>query len=561
MHMLRFWVQAATSAAGLYAATSAAGFRAATSAAGFRAATRAAGFRAATRAAGFRAATRAAGLGLVLVAAFGCAASPLARPVVIGASVSDGVGATTPAAQANDPTLTVVDLATALDAWFVPPRASVESYADGSTFLDPVESIQAQVAEAKRKTATLVIAVDALFWTLYAKAASEGERELRFHAVLDSLGTLTVPLVVGDVPDMQSSAGSMLHPDQRPSTECLARTNDELRAWAAARTNVTLLPLSALVAHAERGEPVTVRGRTFVGDEARGLIGRDGLHASAEGVMALAGTSLDALIAARVIAPNSVRASWPEARNAISARRTQSAPAPIASLQAKTTAVSEDLDRFILFLQLKAASDPKAIDAGFAYVTARPTLRAAAAEVSTVRDVLTTWPQTRPRWAAALCEARVASATSEAALNGLVGWSLIAAGMNDDAEMRASSDAWRLMLANVGGAAYSDGERYDVAMRVYEEVRRTDEIAAGIFWPDAVRLAEHWQKGWNQEQGMRRAVRKMDAGVVLPKAKGPREQAVLLERALRAAGRTADAAALHAKLVKLASVNDTDVGR
>jgi hypothetical protein len=175
------------------------------------------------------------------------AAGILARPVVIGASVSAG-------AAARDRDGRTVDLAVALDGWIVAPHTPARSFASGITFLDPVAETTRQVEAAMRSAPSIVFALDACFWPVNARAVSEDERLARLDAVLVTLGAIDVPLVLGDVPDRDEAKATILAGVELATPSTRSEANRRIRAWAAARPNVVLVPLEEFVRRAAGGE-------------------------------------------------------------------------------------------------------------------------------------------------------------------------------------------------------------------------------------------------------------------------------------------------------------------
>ena len=116
-------------------------------------------------------------------------------------------------------------------------------------FQDPVEIGKKMVERAKKKKADIVVAVDFPFWFAYGYVRGEEKqaRMRRFEVGLKYLASFDVPVLVGDLPDMTGATPRLLKPRQIPSPEILAALNVRLKAWAAERDNVTLVPLAAVV--------------------------------------------------------------------------------------------------------------------------------------------------------------------------------------------------------------------------------------------------------------------------------------------------------------------------
>ncbi|MFO0827865.1 MAG: hypothetical protein U0572_06910 [Phycisphaerales bacterium] len=492
----------------------------------------------------------------------GCANRTLASPVVIGASVSDGAASVSANAARVDGAVVehgVVDLATALDAWIVAAHGRVASSADSTAFLDPVASVREQVTTARRERRTLVFAVDALFWSLYATATNDDDRLARFAETLAALGSLDAPVLVGDVPDMRAAAGRLLRAAQLPSEDARRRANAELRAWAAERPNVTLLPLADLVERAGRGGPIELRGRTFAGDDARRLIAEDRLHATADGTLALAASSLDALVAAGVVDAAAIRPTWRDAESALAPQRVASTQESSAARNIRREQATADLNEYMRFVGLERDADRDAIDCGIALVASCPTSRGPSCEASVVRALAKRWPETTAK-----LEDMQSAASQRRAREDLVVWSLVAVGLGDVESMRESARAWNDAARAEGDRAYDpDGSFFVVATRVFAELTRADAASAGTFWPDPQRVAKAWQLAWERDAALIAAADRIAAreasgagssrGLRAPPRESPRARAVALESSLRAAGRIDDANRLRAMLPSLAS--------
>ncbi|MFM8817370.1 MAG: hypothetical protein ACKOHI_05780, partial [Phycisphaerales bacterium] len=182
------------------------------------------------------------------------AATLWARVRIVGASASAGFavrapGARTRASRLESMTLARIGSAARLGA------GEVTGDASGFFFLDPEgngrEQVDALLAMDPRPT--VVLAPDFLFWFTYG-AVGPGRRPVRDEAarlallaeglrILDRVGEAGIPLVVGDLPDMSAAVGKMLSRAQMPARGTIERANEEIRAWAARRPRVALLPL------------------------------------------------------------------------------------------------------------------------------------------------------------------------------------------------------------------------------------------------------------------------------------------------------------------------------
>ena len=169
----------------------------------------------------------------------------------------------------------------------------VTSHASKTLFLDARNSLEKQVTEALKADPSLVVALDSLFWFCYGRNLTPPQRLELFEFGLKQLDRVSAPLIVGDLPDAKHAAGGILGFDEIPPAEVLAKSNERLKAWAAAKKNVTLFPFAAMMKAAVTGEPLALGGRTWEKGAARGLLQRDMLHPSHLGLAAVTVATLD----------------------------------------------------------------------------------------------------------------------------------------------------------------------------------------------------------------------------------------------------------------------------
>ncbi len=197
-----------------------------------------------------------------------CAAAPgvdLSRPAIIGASAAAGVGLKTTMADA-------VALALELEP---------EAIFDGGRlmyFLDPEGTGESLVKETMAFESSAVIAVDYLFWFAYGNHGGADERLSMLARGLALLDELEVPILVSTLPDMKASIGKMLSRSMVPDEETLARLNEALSDWAAARPRVHLFDLPALMGHMKSRIPIQIAGRSWPVDAPATYIQDDQLH-------------------------------------------------------------------------------------------------------------------------------------------------------------------------------------------------------------------------------------------------------------------------------------------
>lgn len=239
----------------------------------------------------------AACLGWALLAGLGpgaVAASPWERMVVVGASVSAGFTLNEPLGGPQTPRLR---LSRYLDAAVAMPHEPVRSFATTLLFLQPEAAARHELAEAQQARPTLLFGIDFLFWFCYGQDHSEADRLRRFDDGLKLLEGFHCPMVLGNIPDASSAVNRMLSPGQIPKPETLAAANRRLKAWAAGRTNVVILPLAALMRSVLANQAIKVHRHWLPKGQTRSLLQADRLHPTARGAAFLAVELLDAFAA------------------------------------------------------------------------------------------------------------------------------------------------------------------------------------------------------------------------------------------------------------------------
>ena len=224
----------------------------------------------------------------------------LQRIVVLGASVSDGFGLESQVGARTGMTDVV-------HSAIVAPHGPVKATTSLLFFTSPDQIGASLVAKVREADPTLVFAIDYLFWFGYGAAATDEARLEHLDRGLASLEGLACPLLLGDIPDMSAAsrpdpAGQMpplLVPEQVPSEKSLALLNGRIRAWAAGRKNVLVVPVADFIARLHAGTEIEIHGNHWSAGAREKLIGPDRLHPTLEGAVALWLAAVDALAAAR----------------------------------------------------------------------------------------------------------------------------------------------------------------------------------------------------------------------------------------------------------------------
>lgn len=253
--------------------------------------------------------------------------------VVIGASVSDGAEVALPGLPpkflAGDANLADVLCAAT-------GKAGPVCFADMMFFMNPNSVADRQLSAAKQRNPKLVFALDYLFWHAYGDRMDDAARTSLFERGLERLASFgpETTIVVADLPDMSHAIGQpmALSKSQVPPVALQESLNRRLAEWAAAHPNVTVVPLRDTVAAAMGSGAVTLGGTRFEGTAARDLLTPSGLHATADGLIAVAMEALDRLKSAGRIPGNAV---WERDPAVLTQRLVEAAKAARAADEAK----------------------------------------------------------------------------------------------------------------------------------------------------------------------------------------------------------------------------------
>ena len=229
----------------------------------------------------------------------------LDRPVVLGASMSVGFGTVSGTGFAKV-------LAETFGKGELPARAS-EYF-----FLRPFQMGSDGIDFAQDEEATLVIAVDYLFWFGYGHynaqgdpLASEEERLELLEVGLDNLDQLDCAIVVGDFPDMSAAVGIMLNESQMPALETLPKLNARVQAWAHERRNTIVVPLGEFVHSLNSDQPFEAGRYSLAAGSRKRLIQDDQLHPTLAGLCLLAHVVADELVRAELVEEDRVTLDLP----------------------------------------------------------------------------------------------------------------------------------------------------------------------------------------------------------------------------------------------------------
>jgi hypothetical protein len=249
------------------------------------------------------------------------------RIVLLGASATAGFERSEPLGGPKSAQFRFADFVEAVCA---SPHEPVAMQATHLVFLNPEEVMEHQVAATVAAKPTLVLGLDALFWSCYGANLSPTQRLERFEAGLRRLEKIEAPLLLADLPDASAAIGLILNRAQVPDRAVITKCNERLAQWAAGRAKVAIFPLARLMGEAHANREVSLAGLTWAAGKSGELIRPDRLHPSRRGLAALAVGMLDAAAAAFDPAAATLLKRDPESVLASAAARTRAAERPAA---------------------------------------------------------------------------------------------------------------------------------------------------------------------------------------------------------------------------------------
>jgi hypothetical protein len=225
------------------------------------------------------------------------APAPLQKVAVIGASISAGVGLD-PAADPLQGQQSKLRLVHVVHASVVGEHAPPLDLSDYMFFSAPKPTAKRRAKEAADAKASVVVALDYLFWLGYGPGDAKARLE-RVQDGLKALEAVKAPLLLGDFADFNGVRSSMLSPDAVPPTEVIDQLNERIAEWAKDRKNVVVVPIREMFRKVIAGEPFEVRGNAFDANAKKRLMQDDGLHTSLEGTCALWVLAVDSWLATK----------------------------------------------------------------------------------------------------------------------------------------------------------------------------------------------------------------------------------------------------------------------
>ena len=239
--------------------------------------------------------------------------APLDRVVVLGASVSAGAGTAAELEVRRD-----VGLGTFLAATYAAVPEEPPAPKDlGSSyfFMDPRANGAKQIAGAREAEATVVVALDFLFWYAFGEKTRRDPRRARgLEDGLRALEKLECPIVLGDLPNIEHAltgvgpfGGPLVHRGMFPTERERRAMNERIAAWAKERGRVAIVPLSDLLAHMKDGGTTELRGSSWTIDEIGDALQKDRLHPTVLGTSWVTLHIADALIELELATPERFR--------------------------------------------------------------------------------------------------------------------------------------------------------------------------------------------------------------------------------------------------------------
>ena len=210
--------------------------------------------------------------------------TPWKRIVVIGASASAGFNTWREAGK-------TVNIAKVIEAMLGAEHDKVVNVSSGFFFMNPRWMGTQSIRRAVEVKATLVVAVDFLFWFGYG-AKSEEKRFEDLDVALKYLSELECLVLLSRIPDMKASVGKMLSARMVPKSATLKKLNARIDAWSAGRKNIIMVPVAKFIDDLRAGKGIEVAEISYPAGSLRKLLQRDELHPTLEGLAAVTALSL-----------------------------------------------------------------------------------------------------------------------------------------------------------------------------------------------------------------------------------------------------------------------------
>jgi len=228
------------------------------------------------------------------------------RPVIIGASLSDGFHHSEIGHIFKKPKSDRLSLEKYFEKAILAPHGKITNFGSSALFLAVDASAKNQINRASKKMPTLIIAPDFLFWFVYGKPSMRGEglEKLPFADFLERglqyLDQFRCPIALGDIPDCRQLLGGILDKKQYERTDSIKKVNSRIKEWAAQKPNVTLIPIASFFETVSQNKKITLLGKTIkAGKTYKTLLQQDGLHPTERGSAAITLLLLETLHASK----------------------------------------------------------------------------------------------------------------------------------------------------------------------------------------------------------------------------------------------------------------------
>ena len=225
------------------------------------------------------------------------------RPVIIGASVSDGYHHQE---RLGGPKSDALAMDHFIKKHFK-NNIEITNLSHRFCFFSPLIISHKQLFDAQKIAPSVVIAVDQLFWHIYGIFPSEEDRLKAFQNALDKLTTIECPLVIGNIPDASKAVRKMLSPRQVPSLETIDKANATLITWVNNRVlnkkQTVIVDLATFMKLSVADKEIKLNNITYPAGTTKAFLQSDMLHPTAIGVTAISHAVMDATKALKIVTP------------------------------------------------------------------------------------------------------------------------------------------------------------------------------------------------------------------------------------------------------------------
>ena len=216
----------------------------------------------------------------------------LSRPVIIGASLSDGYEHTE---RLGGPKSDALALDLYLQQATNLPAGRITNFSNRFCFIYPLGISHKQVADALGSKPSVIFAVDQLFWQLYGNFASAEQRLSTFKAALAELDSITCPLVIGNIPDASRSVNKMLSSTQIPKIKTINKANQILEKWVKKRKKTVIIDLASFMKLCVSNKEIKLKNITYPEGTTKNFLQADMLHPTALGAKAISYAIIEVL--------------------------------------------------------------------------------------------------------------------------------------------------------------------------------------------------------------------------------------------------------------------------